>query len=177
MLSTPLPPSNADIPATPSTSPQHYQQAAHNQERNQRLIGSPEQHRTPADPSHPPALPSVIVGRRELTHLPFDMCMRMIDIPPHQPLPQRHGHAPLWPCPSMAISHPSSSSSPSLSPSPSPSSCFCCWLWLCGFCSWFWLCSYPSPSSPFSPSCLFFTTDYEYCSIKSSICIPSSSSA
>ena len=82
--------------STPPTSPQRHQQAAHNQERNQRLIGSPEQRKTPANPSHPLPPPPVIVDGRELSHLPHDIRMQMIDIPPHQPL-RRRGHAPLQP--------------------------------------------------------------------------------
>ena len=91
----PLPPA-AEIPSTPPTSPQRHQQAARNQERNQRLIGSPEQRRTPANPSHPLPPPPVVVDGRELSHLPHDIRMQMIDIPPHQPL-RRRGHAPPQP--------------------------------------------------------------------------------
>lgn len=98
MPSTPPLPSDAELPSTPPTSPQRHQQAARNQERNQREIGSPEQRRTPVVPSHPPAPPPVIVEGRELTHLSLDMRMRMMDIPPHQPL-RRRGHAPPQPFP------------------------------------------------------------------------------
>jgi hypothetical protein len=105
MPSTPPLPSNAETPSTPPTSPQRHQQAARNQERNQRLIGSPEQRRTPAIPSrpstpplHPPAPSSVIVDGRELTHLPHDIRMLMSNIPPH-PILRRHGRAPSPPPP------------------------------------------------------------------------------
>ena len=105
MPSTPPLPSDAELPSTPPTSPQRHQQAARNQERNQRNIGSPEQRRTPVVPSHPPALPPVVVEGRELTHLSLDMRMRMMDIPPHQPL-RRRGHAPPQPFP-LPLPHPS----------------------------------------------------------------------
>jgi len=88
----------AENPSTPPTSPQRHQQAGRNQERSLRQIGSPEQRRTPAIPSHPSALPPVIVDGRELNHLPLDLHMQMVNIPPHQPL-QRRGHAPLQPLP------------------------------------------------------------------------------
>ncbi|KAN0109596.1 hypothetical protein V8E52_009121 [Russula decolorans] len=91
----PLPPA-AELPSTPPTSPQRHQQAARNQERNQRLIGSPEQCRTPAIPSHSPSPPLVIVNGHELSHLPLDMRMQMINVPPHQPL-RRRGNAPPQP--------------------------------------------------------------------------------
>ena len=68
MPPTPPLPTDAETPSTPPTSPQRHQQAARNQERSQRLIGSPEQRRTPAIPSrpstpplHPPAPSSIIV--------------------------------------------------------------------------------------------------------------------
>ncbi len=104
MPSTPPLPSNADIPSTPPTSPQRYQQAARDQERNQHLIGSPEQRRTPANPSRPPSPPPVIVGGHELRHLPFDLRLQLANIPPHQPLPTRgrgrgRGRVPSQPFP------------------------------------------------------------------------------
>jgi hypothetical protein len=86
MPSTPPLPSAANIPSTPPTSPQRHQQAARNEEHNQCYIGSPEQRRTPAIPSHPLAPPPVIVDGRKLRDLPLDIHMRMIDIPPHPPL-------------------------------------------------------------------------------------------
>jgi hypothetical protein len=95
---TPPLPSTTEDPHTPPTSPQRHQQAARDQERSQRHIGSPEQRRTPAIPPQPSALPPVIVGGRELNHLPLDMRMRMINVPPHRPL-QRRGHAPPPPFP------------------------------------------------------------------------------
>lgn len=96
MPSTPPLPPAAEIPSTPPTSPQRHQQAARNQERNQRLIGSPEQRRTPAIPSRPPSPPPVVVDGRELSHLPHELRMQMINVPPHQPL-RRRGHAPPQP--------------------------------------------------------------------------------
>jgi hypothetical protein len=101
MPSTPPLPSNTNIPSTPPTSPQRHQQAARNQERNQRLIGSPEQRRTPTIPLRlpvPPNPPPVIVEGRELNHLPFELRMQMVGIPPHQPI-RRRGHAPPRPFP------------------------------------------------------------------------------
>jgi len=95
--SPPLP-SAVEGSSTPLTSPQHHQQTVRGQERSQRHIGSPEQRRTPAIPSHPSALPPVIVDGHELNHLPLDLRMQMVNIPPHQPL-QRCGHAPLQPLP------------------------------------------------------------------------------
>src|SRR6266436_7316934 len=104
MPTTPPPPS--PLPASPPTSPQRHQQAARNQERNQRLIGSPEQRRTPAIPSHPPPLPPLIVNGRELNHLPLDLRMQMINVPPHPPL-RRRGHAPPQPFPlPLPLPHP-----------------------------------------------------------------------
>ena len=105
MPSTPPLPSNAELPSTPPTSPERHQQAVHNQERNQCNIGSPEQCRTPVVPSHPFALPPVIVKGCELTHLSLDMPMHMMDVPPHQPL-RRCGHAPPQPFP-LFLPHPS----------------------------------------------------------------------
>src|SRR6266852_6268357 len=99
MPSTPPLPTNADIPSTPPTSPQRYQQAARDQERNQRLIGSPEQRRTPANSSHPPAPPPVIVSGCELHHLPLGIRMQMADIPSHPPPLQRRGGASVQPFP------------------------------------------------------------------------------
>jgi hypothetical protein len=98
MPATPPPPPSPPLPATPPTSPQRHQQAARNQERNLRLIGSPEQRRTPAIPSHPSALPPLIVDGRELNHLPLDLRMQMINVPAHPAL-RRRGHAPPQPFP------------------------------------------------------------------------------
>ena len=120
MPPTPPLPSNAGIPSTPPTSSQRHQQAARNQERNQRHIGSPEQRRTPAISSHSSALPPLIVNGRELNHLPLDIHMQMINVPPHPPL-QRRGHAPPQPFPlppppppaSVAFTNVSSSMAPS----------------------------------------------------------------
>ena len=94
---TPPLPSAAENSSTPPISPQRYQQAACDQKHSQRHIGSPEQRRIPAIPSHPPALPPVIVDGHELNHLSLDMRMHMINIPPH-PL-WRCGHAPPPPLP------------------------------------------------------------------------------
>ena len=105
MPPTPSLPPDAETPFTPPTSSQCHQQAAHNQERSQHLIGSPEQHRTPVIPSrpstpplHPPAPSSIIVDGCELTHLPHDIHMRMNNISPHPTL-QRYGRAPSSPPP------------------------------------------------------------------------------
>jgi hypothetical protein len=95
MPPTPPLPSDAENPSTPPTSPQRHQQAARNQERNQRNIGSPEQRRTPAIPSHPPAPPlrpnPVRAYGNELTHLPNDIYTRMIEdnVPLEHPILQR----------------------------------------------------------------------------------------
>ena len=113
MPSTPSLIPNAELPSTPSTSPQRHQQAAHNQEHNQHNIGLPEQHRTPIILLHPPASPPVIVKECELTHLSLNMHMYMMDIPPHQPL-QRCGHAPPQPFPLSAFTSGSSSVAPAL---------------------------------------------------------------
>jgi hypothetical protein len=98
MPSTPPLPPAAETPSTPPTSPQRHQQAARNQERNERHIGSPEQRRTPAILPYSSAPPPVIVGGRELNYLPLDMRMQMINVPPHQPL-RRRGPAPPQPFP------------------------------------------------------------------------------
>ncbi len=106
MPATPPPPSPPPLPASPLTSPQRHQQAARNQERNQRLMGSPEQRRAPAIPSRSLALPPLIVDGRELSHLPLDLRMQMINVPPHPPL-RRRGHAPPQPFPlPLPLPHP-----------------------------------------------------------------------
>ena len=98
--SSAAPPAEGDLPIiTPPTSPQHHQQAGHDQECTLRQMGSPEQCRTPAVPLHPPAPPSVVVHGWALSHLPADLAARAAAIPPHPTSFRMHGrgraHAPL----------------------------------------------------------------------------------
>ena len=121
MPPTPPLPSDTEIPSTPPTSPQRHQQAARNQERNQRDIGSPEQRRTPVIPPHPPVPSSLMVQGNELTHVSLNMCTHMIGIAPHPTL-QRRGHAPpqVFPLPPpptlIAAAAASGSMAPALGP-------------------------------------------------------------
>jgi hypothetical protein len=99
MPSTPPPP--AFPPATsPPTSPQLHQQAVRRQERQQRLMASPELRRIPSAstiPMPPPPLPPspprpasvpVTFNGQSFAHLPADIVERMTNLQP-LPIPSR----------------------------------------------------------------------------------------
>ena len=86
ILATPALPAPSPLPsATPPTSPQLAQQVAHHEERNLRIMGSPEQHRTPTVPSASTA--SVTFGGRTYHHLPANLAAQLAALPsiPAQP--------------------------------------------------------------------------------------------
>jgi hypothetical protein len=91
--SPPLPFTRAIVPVTPPTSPQRSQHAARHQERSQRVMGSPEQRRTPATPAPAPApLPLPTYNRQTYHHLPPDLAAQLAALPP-LPIRSRHSVA------------------------------------------------------------------------------------
>lgn len=93
-----LPPSSAPIPlplpssatalappppeaVTPPTSPQRSQHTARQLERNRRVMGSPENRRTPAVPTLPPIQPPTLNGR-QYAHLNADLAARVAALTP-----------------------------------------------------------------------------------------------
>ena len=99
---SPIPPApaslsaEADPPVTPPTSPQRSQHAARQVERDSRLMGSPENRRTPAAPT-PAPLPSMrpaTFNGRQYSHLPAHLADQLAALLP-LPTPQRcpHGSA------------------------------------------------------------------------------------
>jgi hypothetical protein len=85
--SAPIPPSTppSALPSTPLTSPQLSQQAARLEERNQRIIGSPEQRRVPSIPSRP-----ITFEGRTFHHLPADLAAQVVAAPVIPPRRIRH---------------------------------------------------------------------------------------
>jgi hypothetical protein len=73
----PSPPHSPPATATPLTSPQRHQQASRHQERNQRLIGSPEQRRTPAISNNP-----IMFNGQIYNHLPANLAAQLAALPP-----------------------------------------------------------------------------------------------
>ena len=88
--STPPPP-----PSPPPTSPQLHQQASHYQEHNQRVMGSPEQHRVPATSSYSTSThqPSIFNGQ-VFCYLPAHLAAQLAALPP---IPQNSRHSTLAP--------------------------------------------------------------------------------
>jgi hypothetical protein len=82
-----IPPSTPPfaLPSTPLTSPQLSQQAAHLEERNQRIIGSPEQRRIPTAPPQP-----VVFNGQTYHHLPSNLAAQLAALPPIPPMRVRH---------------------------------------------------------------------------------------
>ena len=91
---SPVPPaptslsSEADPPVTPPTSPQRSQHAARQVERDSRLMGSPENRRTPTASRLPP-MRAVTFNGHQYNHLPADLADQLAGIPSH-PTPHRH---------------------------------------------------------------------------------------
>jgi hypothetical protein len=85
-----IPPSTPPLalPSTPLNSPQCSQQAAHIEERNQRIIGSPEQCRVPSAPSCP-----ITFDGQTYHNLPTDLAARLAAAPPIPPV-TRHSRRP-----------------------------------------------------------------------------------
>jgi hypothetical protein len=77
------------ILATPPTSPQLAQQAARHEERNLRIMGSPEQRRTPAGPSTSAAATGPVYH-----HLPADLAAQLAALPPMPARPSRQSTRP-----------------------------------------------------------------------------------
>jgi hypothetical protein len=75
---TPPPPS---VEATPPTSPQLAQQAARHEEHNLRIMGSPEQRRTPAIPSAPGPSALATFGGQTYHHLPAHLAAQLAALP------------------------------------------------------------------------------------------------
>jgi hypothetical protein len=73
-----IPPSTppSALPSTPLTSPQLSQQAARLEERNQCIIGSPEQRRVPSIPSRP-----ITFEGCTFHHLPADLAAQVVAAP------------------------------------------------------------------------------------------------
>jgi hypothetical protein len=88
-----IPPSTppSALLSTPLTSPQLSQQAARLEERNQRIIGSPEQRRIPTAPPGP-----VTFNGQTFHHLPSNLAAQLAALPP---IPNRRlrrsTHAPV----------------------------------------------------------------------------------
>ena len=80
--------SEADPPVTPPTSPQRSQHAARQVERDSRLMGSPENRRTPTASRLPP-MRVVTFNGHQYNHLPADLADQLAGIPSH-PTPHRH---------------------------------------------------------------------------------------
>ena len=81
------------MPSTPPTSPQRHQEAARQAERSNRIMASPEQRRTPADPSTSAALPPPIAQalseQRTLGNLPHNLVAGIQNLIPAPPVPRR----------------------------------------------------------------------------------------
>ena len=98
-LLPPIPPApasvsaEADPPVTPPTSPQRSQHAARQAERDSRLMGSPENRRTPAAPTLPPMPPMrpATFNGRQYSHLPAELADQLAALLP-LPTPQRRSH-------------------------------------------------------------------------------------
>ena len=96
MPATPPPPTEAP---PPPMSPHLYQQASRYQERNQRIMGSPEQHRIPATSSNSTSThqPSVYNGQ-VFHHLPAHLAAQLAALPP---IPQPLRRSTLAPSPQI----------------------------------------------------------------------------
>jgi hypothetical protein len=81
--SGPPPPPDTAMPVTPPTSPQRSQHAARQHERDSRIMGSPENRRTPAASNRPPTL-----NGREYHNLPAHIAAQLAALPSF-PVPQR----------------------------------------------------------------------------------------
>jgi hypothetical protein len=108
ILTTPPPPS-----ATPLTSPQLAQQAARDEERNLRIMGSPEQRRTPTVPSIPTSTLATY-GGRTYHHLPANLAAQLAALPP----------MPARPLSTLAPSTSASTSAPAPAPALASTSTF-----------------------------------------------------
>ena len=107
------------MPSTPPTSPQRHQEAACQAERSNRLMASPEQHRTPAGSSTlappPPAGPSTSAippppiaqassEQNTLGNLPQHLVTGIQNLIPIPPAPKRgRPSAPLLGAPSVSL--------------------------------------------------------------------------
>ena len=97
----PLPTAGVAVPGTPPTSPQRSQHAARHQERSLRLMGSPEQRRTPAPPA---PLPLPTFNRQSFSNL----AAQVAALPPLIPLRRTISHAQPTAGPSIPIPPPRS---------------------------------------------------------------------
>ena len=91
-------PSTVIMPSTPPTSPQRHQEAAHQAERSNCLMASPEQHRTPAGQSAasisavtPPSIAQASSEQNTLGNLPQHLVAGLQNLIPMPPAPKR-GH-------------------------------------------------------------------------------------
>ena len=101
----PLPSAGVVVSGTPPTSPQRIQHAARHQERNQRLMGSPEQRRTPTAPA---PLPLPTFNRQIYSHLSADLAAQVAALPPLIPLRRTISHAQPAAVPPISIPLPCS---------------------------------------------------------------------